>query len=98
MRLRFCKMLFERDFERVLKKKTPLPMLLYETVKSTPGLVGLWAERVFKLHAHDTSLLTFTETLPWIKSVCNLKRCFQGTTSAAEDNWSPIVKYLMLSG
>ena len=33
-----------------------VPMLLFETVKSTPGLVGLWAERVFKHHFLDTSL------------------------------------------
>ena len=92
-----AKCLLKEIVKEYAEKKSALPMLLYETVKSTPGLVGLWAERVFKLHALDSSLSTFTETLPWIKSVCNLKSCFGKTTSAVEENWSLIVKYLRLS-
>lgn len=94
MRLLISKMPVEKEHTA---KKTSLPMLLYETVKSTPGLVGLWAERVFKLRAHDILLSTFTETLPWIKSVCSNSKSFESATSPVEDNWSLIVKYLQLS-
>lgn len=50
-------------------RKKDVPMLLFETVKSTPGLVGLWAERVFRLNFLDRSLADFVNGLQWIHHV-----------------------------
>lgn len=87
-----------REIVRVYReRKVAVPMLLYETVKSTPGLVGLWAERVFTENAFDFSLAIFKDNLQWIKNVCNLTIPVTKSTSPAEENWSLIVEYLKLS-
>ena len=74
-----------------------VPLLLFETIKSTPGLVGLWAERVFSLHCRDSSIVSFKESLPWIQHVCAETKYSGATTSPLEDNWSLIVDYLKIS-
>ena len=87
-----------REIVRVYReRKVTVPMLLYETVKSTPGLVGLWAERVFTENAFDFSLAVFKDNLQWIKNVCDLEIPANKTTSPAQENWSLIVEYLKLS-
>ena len=75
----------KRNIQEYGKRK--VPMLLFETVKSTPGLVGLWAERVFRLHFYDYSLEDFVDDLPWIKQI---------RYTSVEENWSLIVDYLKL--
>lgn len=79
------------------ERKVAVPMLLYETVKSTPGLVGLWAERVFTENAFDFSLAIFKDNLQWIKNISSLTIPVNKSTSPAEENWSLIVEYLKLS-
>ena len=38
-------------------------MLLFRTVKSTPGLVGVWTEREFRRRCYDYSLEDFVDGL-----------------------------------
>ena len=77
--------------------KEKVPLLLFETIKSTPGLVGLWAEKVFSLHCRDSSIVSFKESLSWIQHVCAETKYSGATTSPLEDNWSLIVDHLKIS-
>ena len=77
-------------YPKVLK----IPMLLFETVKSTPGLVGLWAERVFSLNCFDTSLIQFARSLPWISRVTKLTPDYGEVVPPVAHNWSLVVEYL----
>ena len=79
------------------ESKEKVPLLLFETIKSTPGLVGFWAERVFKLHCCDSSIASFKESLPWIQHVCSETKCPGATIPPLEYNWSLIVEYLKSS-
>lgn len=64
------------------------PSLLYEVVKSTPGLVGLWAERLFDgAKCRDSSLYTFAEHMTWANEITNRDNL--------QNNWDLLVKFLI---
>ena len=65
-----------------------VPVLLYEVVKSTPGLVGLWAERLF-FHATDNSLNTFADALSWAHTIRDDKNL--------TENWNLLMRFLVCS-
>ena len=71
-----------------------IPMLLFETVKSTPGLVGLWAERVLHHKCLDLTLSNFVYSLTWIDRVTKIKPDYGTEVPPVAYNWYLIVEYL----
>ena len=67
--------------------KTKFPSLLYEVVKSTPGLVGLWAERLFHTKCRDSSLYAFAEHMTWSNEITNMDNL--------QNNWDLLVRFLI---
>jgi len=67
--------------------KTKFPSLLYEVVKSTPGLVGLWAERLFHTKCRDSSLYAFAEHMTWSNKITNMDNL--------QNNWDLLVRFLI---
>ena len=49
--------------------KVDVPLMLLQAVKSTPGLVGLWAERVFESDSSDVSIDKFAKKVPWVTTL-----------------------------
>jgi hypothetical protein len=75
---------YDKDFNNHGIK---FPSLLYEVVKSTPGLVGLWAERLFHgTKCRDSSLYAFAEHMTWVKEITNMDNL--------QNNWDLLVKFL----
>lgn len=70
-------------------ENTKFPTLLYEVVKSTPGLVGLWAERLFHgaTKCRDLSLYAFAEHMPWANEITNRDNL--------QNNWDLLVRFLI---
>ena len=73
-----------------------VPMVLYEVVKSTPGLIGLWAERLLKSGGEaghidgqiiDDSFANFAFPLPWIRVVTDKEDIYT--------NWQLIIQYFI---
>ena len=62
-------------------------MFLYEVVKSTPGLVGFWAERLFREKNKDSSIDGFA-SINWVSRI---------TTSAdnLQYNWQLVVRFFV---
>lgn len=63
----------------------PVPMLLFQAIKSTPGLVGLWAERVVGGNL-DINLHTFQRHTVWLNKIV--------TEPSLSRNWSAIVRFI----
>jgi hypothetical protein len=70
------------------EKKIDIPMLLFETIKSTPGLIGLWAERIFHLQSFDMFFGIFRDTMEWSKFICG--------EAMIKENWNLCIEYLLL--
>ena len=69
-------------------ENTKFPTLLYEVVKSTPGLVGLWAERLFHgTKCRDLSLYAFAEHMTWANEITNMANL--------QNNWDLLVRFLI---
>lgn len=66
-----------------------VPMDIFEVVKSTPGLVGYWAERVFKDSAFDSGFALFADQMNYAKSINNRDTVF--------NNWILVKQYMMWS-
>lgn len=73
----------EEDFNL---KKTPFPLFLYEVVKSTPGLVGFWAERLFSDKFKDSSLDEFAN-INWVSRITNADNL--------PYNWELVVRFFV---
>jgi len=77
----------KHEYDKNFNNKIAFPTLLYEVVKSTPGLVGLWAERLFHLRCRDSSLYEFAELLPWTKEIKSEENL--------ETNWNLLVRFFI---
>jgi hypothetical protein len=67
-------------------KKTPFPLFLYEVVKSTPGLVGFWAERLFREKIKDSSIDGFA-SINWVSRITSADNL--------QYNWELVVRFFV---
>ena len=68
-------------------KMIPFPLSLFEVVKSTPGLIGFWAELVHRqIYCRDIS--DFSRQMPWLQNVTK-------DDERLKTNWLLIFRYLV---
>lgn len=94
--LKMCSYAQSRPLLRLIaneyaKQNPPVdvPASLFEAIKCTPGLVGLWAECVVREKRCDRSLVEFqTKAAPnWLKTIVNSNNITR--------NWHIILEYLL---
>jgi len=67
-------------------KKTPFPLFLYEVVKSTPGLVGFWAERLLREKIKDSTIDGFA-SINWVSRITSADNL--------QYNWELVVRFFV---
>eukprot|EP00602_Paraphysomonas_sp_CaronLab_P012266 CAMPEP_0185042050 /NCGR_PEP_ID=MMETSP1103-20130426/42097_1 /TAXON_ID=36769 /ORGANISM="Paraphysomonas bandaiensis, Strain Caron Lab Isolate" /LENGTH=731 /DNA_ID=CAMNT_0027582045 /DNA_START=334 /DNA_END=2526 /DNA_ORIENTATION=+ len=77
------------DHYRAQNPPVDVPASLFEAIKCTPGLVGLWAECVVRDKRCDRSLVEFQDKAApnWLKKIVNSDNLIR--------NWKIILQYLL---